>query len=223
MTRFSVILPTRDRPEWLPRAVQSVLDQTFANWELVILDNSDEPYYETGPWPDRRIRYFHAKCAGVADAYNVAMRAASGEVIVQFADDDTLPQDALEVADSLLGGSQWLIGRTAIYATDGRIIAHRGGDQASVDRTLAGDYWLGGAIYFRKTLGLQVGGYPVEYDGAADFAFYVRMLRETPPVLTSEVLYQYMDWPGTDSRLRAGHQRETGDRIRSEVLNEQAA
>jgi len=146
---------------------------------------------------------------------------ATGDVIVQFADDDTLPPDALEIADGLLSDARWLVGRTAIYNTDGKITAYRGGNQESVDRTLAGDYWLGGAIYFRKDLGLKVGGYPVEYDGAADFAFYVRMLREAKPVLTEQVLYQYVDWPGTDSRLRAGHQQATGDRIRSEVLHEQ--
>ena len=44
MVRFSVVTSTRNRPDWLPRAVDSVRAQTFEDFEHIIYDNgSDHP------------------------------------------------------------------------------------------------------------------------------------------------------------------------------------
>ena len=215
MPRFSVILPTANRKEWLPRAVDSVIAQTFQDWELVIYDNSPEPYYPSSPWQDRRVWYYHGKADGIADAGQRSLLLARGEIVVQLADDDTLPADTLEMSDSLFGRSQWLCGRTAIYLPDGTVHTHRGGDQESVDRTVSGEYWLGGAVHFRRETGLSVGGYDAEYDGAAAYLFFRRLIADAgPPVLTTHLMYQYLDWPGTDSRVRADNQAVQSSRIR---------
>ena len=39
--RISVVMPTYKRPDLLPRAVQSVLAQTFGDWELIVTDDED--------------------------------------------------------------------------------------------------------------------------------------------------------------------------------------
>lgn len=202
--KFSVLLPTRNRPNLILHAVRSVVLQTHEDWELILLDNSDEPY----PYRflDPRIRYEHMQCRGVAHASNEALARATGDVIVPLGDDDRLPPDTLSTSMQLFGDNSWLNGKTLIHNESGHVLAERGGTRESLDRTLAGEYWLGGAIHWRRELTDKYGGYPERYDGAADFKLYLDFLRDSPPALTDHVMYLYLDWPGTDSRQRAQNQ-----------------
>ena len=87
----SVILPTRDRPELLRRAVGTVLDQSYVNWELLIVDDTPEPEPATAASQieDRRIRRLETGGEGVGAARNRGLDEAGGE-IVSFLDDDNL-------------------------------------------------------------------------------------------------------------------------------------
>ena len=211
--KFSVILPTKDRPDWVIHAVQSVMGQSHTDWEIIVLDNSNEPYWPTSPWLDHRVRYLHARCDGVADAYNRALELATGDIIVPLGDDDVLPVDTLKVSDELFGDALWLNGRTWIVDTAGSVIAERGGNYSSLGTTLAGTYWLGGAVHWRKSLTDRLGNFSLEYDGAADFDLYLRFLKDSDPVVTEHVMYVYRDWPGTDSRVRAENQAAMSRKI----------
>lgn len=208
--KFSVICPTRNRPDWIGRAVASVLAQTHADWELILLDNSDEPYPVVSG--DPRVRQFRQPCNGVADAYTKALAMATGDVMVPLGDDDRLPADCLETSAAHFGDHLWLCGITDIQNEAGQTITTRGGDQHSIDRTLAGTYWLGGAVHWRREL-TEDGGFDPAYEGAADFALYLRFIRTAPPALVPKVMYLYTDWPGTDSNERAENQRYQSSRI----------
>ncbi len=91
----SLAIPTQRRPEGLAVAVRSTFRQTgvdLAALELVIVDNDQIPSAEPvarrlaaeGPFP---VRYVHEPAAGVANARNAALAAASGDLIA-FLDDD---------------------------------------------------------------------------------------------------------------------------------------
>jgi succinoglycan biosynthesis protein ExoM len=91
----SIAIPTQRRPEGLAVAVRSVFRQTtvdLAALELVIVDNDQAPSAEPvarqlaaeAPFP---VRYVHEPVAGVANARNAAIAAASGDLIA-FLDDD---------------------------------------------------------------------------------------------------------------------------------------
>lgn len=59
---FSVVIPTRNRPEYLKDAIASITGQTFADWELIVSDNSDEVIAQenrsyVSTVADDRIRY----------------------------------------------------------------------------------------------------------------------------------------------------------------------
>jgi hypothetical protein len=94
----SVILPTRDRAELLPRAVASVLAQTHPNWELLIVDDGSED--DTGAvidgLTDPRIRCFRAPGAGVCAARNLGLRQAQGALIAYLDDDNVMHPDWLK-------------------------------------------------------------------------------------------------------------------------------
>ncbi len=91
----SIAIPTQRRPRGLATAVRSAFRQTgvdLAALELVIVDNDQVPSAEPiarqlateGPFP---VRYVHEPAAGVANARNAALAAASGDLIA-FLDDD---------------------------------------------------------------------------------------------------------------------------------------
>jgi glycosyltransferase involved in cell wall biosynthesis len=98
---ISVILPTRRRPERLARAVASVRDQRYQNWELLVVDDGGENdsrvlVESTG---DDRIRWSQSPSRGVCAARNAALRDAAGELIAYLDDDNTMdPQWLYAVA-----------------------------------------------------------------------------------------------------------------------------
>jgi len=73
---------------------------------------------------------------------------------------------------------------------------------------------LGGAIYWRKSLTDEIGGFNSEFDGAADFDLYTRFLNHSDPKrLKDSVLYLYTDHPATDSRVNQDRQADATQRI----------
>ena len=92
---ISVILPTCDRGDLLPRAVQSVLAQTERNWEFLIIDNNRRDprvaeHASAAAWlADGRVRIVPATEARSASAArNAGLAAARGEWVTYLDDDD---------------------------------------------------------------------------------------------------------------------------------------
>lgn len=98
---ISVVIPTFRRPELLPRAVESVLAQTCADWELIVSNDENAPnpsheYVEQVARRDNRVRLIaNPNARGQAGNLNNAMAAARGEWIKPVYDDDRLLPDCL--------------------------------------------------------------------------------------------------------------------------------
>jgi hypothetical protein len=87
---ISVVLPTRDRCDLLPRAIASVMNQTYANWELIIIDDAsvdETPALLTG-FEDPRMRSYRADGRGVCAARNAGLAQAKGNIIAYLDDDN---------------------------------------------------------------------------------------------------------------------------------------
>lgn len=210
MPRFSLLTPTRDRRAWLPTCLKSALDQTFEDWEQIVYDNGQDTVRDLIP-DDPRIRYVRGNAPGPASAFQAALDHATGEIIHPFSDDDQLVPDALEIVDREIGDSEWLTGLTAFQNVEGTVQFYLGG-QLDLG-LLESQYYLGGAIYWRKTLTDRLGGFDLGYDGAADYELYLRFARDSTPKHVPKVLYRYVDHPGTDSHVRAGNQIMQTSRI----------
>jgi glycosyltransferase involved in cell wall biosynthesis len=103
--KVSVILPTHNRPDLLNRAIDSVIDQTYDNIELLIVDDSSETDTESivEEYNDRRIRYFeHEQNQGPAAARNTGIEQATGDYIAFLDDDDEWRHSKLEKQVPLL-------------------------------------------------------------------------------------------------------------------------
>ena len=95
----SVILPGYNRARTLPKAMQSVLVQNYANLELIVVDDasSDDTAAVVAACPDPRVRYLrHERNQGAAAARNTGLAVARGEIIAFQDSDDEWLLDKLE-------------------------------------------------------------------------------------------------------------------------------
>jgi GT2 family glycosyltransferase len=95
----SVIICTYNRPELLPRAIESVLTQTYHNFELLIVrDGGSDVSSIIDQYNDERIKYINFNVNnGKSTALNAALNIAQGEYIAYLDDDDFYLPNHLDV------------------------------------------------------------------------------------------------------------------------------
>ena len=96
---FSIIIPTHNRAKFLKIAVESVLSQTFTDYELIIIDDgsTDKTQQMLAGFKDKRISYAYQAHQGVTKARNNGIRESAGEFICFLDSDDRFCQNKLEI------------------------------------------------------------------------------------------------------------------------------
>lgn len=120
--KFSVLIPTRNRLEFLKYAVQSVLEQDYDDWELIISDNDseDDVFGFIKSLDEPRIKYSKTeKFLSVTDNWNRALDRSIGDYVVMLGDDDSLTRGYFTLVKKLVDTfdrPDFLYSRAYIYA-----------------------------------------------------------------------------------------------------------
>lgn len=119
--RFSIIVPTWNRADSVLETLQSCFDQTYSDFEIVVVDDgsTDDTRKVLADVEDDRLRVLHQDNAGPAAARNHGMREARGSFIAFLDSDDRWYPEFLDSADALLQQH----GDVLLY---GQIIVDRG-------------------------------------------------------------------------------------------------
>lgn len=100
MPAISVIVPIYNVEKYLNRCVDSILNQTFTDFELILVDDgsTDRSGYICDEYEkkDKRVRVIHKKNGGVSSARNTALGIISGEYVTFCDSDDYVKSDWLE-------------------------------------------------------------------------------------------------------------------------------
>src|SRR5687767_197530 len=97
---ISVVIPTYNRADYIARTIQSVLQQTYASFELIVVDDGSTDNTETvvSSFTDTRINYHKKANAERAAARNYGVRKANGLYITFLDSDDLFMPDHLAQA-----------------------------------------------------------------------------------------------------------------------------
>jgi len=81
---FSIIIPSFNRAHILPQAITSVLNQTYTNWELIVVDDGSTDNTSTilAGYDDNRIHYYKKENGGVCSARNYGVNYSNGNYII---------------------------------------------------------------------------------------------------------------------------------------------
>ncbi|TWJ18862.1 glycosyltransferase [Geobacter argillaceus] len=98
---FSIVVPTYNQAQYLTAALDSLITQTYSNWEALIVndgstDNTTQILQKYAD-NDSRFRLFHKPNGGVATALNEGLKHATGEWICWLSSDDLFEPDKLAV------------------------------------------------------------------------------------------------------------------------------
>jgi GT2 family glycosyltransferase/predicted SAM-dependent methyltransferase len=230
--RVSIFVPVYNGAKYLPAALDSLLTQTFTDFEVLIADDGSiddtlrlaRAYAERDP----RIRVLQLPHGGEVQARNAAIAAAAPSaayLLNHDSDDLSLPDKLAKLVNYLdahpdaaivgcrtgyFGDNGKDLGSPPIEITAGRIRATFG-DHNSI---------IHSAALTRREVYQQLGGYRQEYRSADDYDFYARaLLAGWRLVNLPEVLHHTRLHPGSVSRARSQAQAEIAGRVRAEYID----
>lgn len=102
---FSIILPVYNAEKYVANAINSVINQDYKNWELIIVDDgSNDNSYKTIKkfLNDNRINYIYEKNSGVSVARNNALKHVNGDYVLFIDSDDYFSMNLLDDMSRLL-------------------------------------------------------------------------------------------------------------------------
>lgn len=228
----SILLPFHNAEAFFHRAIRSVIDQSFASWELVLVNNAsaDNSLSIAQSTNDPRIKIIDEPVKGIAFALNTGLRHCSGRYIARMDADDVMLPERLELQAKFLDehphiglvsglvefvsqvedarGYEAYVQQVNAWRTEDEIRHHR-----FVESPFAHP-----SVMFRKELVEKYGGYdtsgvPEDYELWLKWMDKgVRMQKLAVPVL------QWRDHPNRLSRTHANYSAEAFDRARCSYL-----
>src|ERR1700692_2777270 len=207
----------RDGQRWVRDAGESVLAQTFADWELLVIDDgsTDETpdilcsYHS----PDRRGLVMRQAPEGLIAALNRGWAAATAPLIARLdADDSTLPRRLERQVQYMEQHPQTaLLGTWAMAIDESNRPSRRQlrppTDRAALATTLARtNPYIHSSVMLRTEAARAVGGYRRAFEGAEDYDLWLRLADNHDIAILPEVLVRYRRHPGNVSLTGAVRQ-----------------
>ncbi len=219
MIHFSIIMPLYNKASYVRKAVESVVGQTYRDWELIVVDDgsTDGGGDIVAAIADPRIRLVQQENAGVSAARNrgVAMAGASASAplsreaalaspYICFLDaDDWWESTFLEEMAGLIerhpdagiyGTSYWIVKngrrRQAPIGVDEGFTEGEINYCQVYARTLCMPLWTG-AVCIPRTIFDETGGFPVGITLGEDFLLWIRIVFKHKAVLLNKPLSNY--------------------------------
>ena len=197
--RVSVIIPTYNRADLLPRAVNSVLSQTFTDHEIIIVDDcsSDNTQEMIATLPDPRINPIrHDQNRGQSATINTGIANARGEYIAFLDDDDEWLPAKLEGQVPILDSSPHSVG--LVYGWMDRIQDSTGRLFPIYRNTIEGNIFENSlalnipgptiVLLVRTSVAREVGGYDKRLTRYNDADFICRVAQRYEVTVLPEVV-----------------------------------
>ena len=106
--KFSILLPSY-KPQYLREAVESVINQTYSDWELVVVDDCSPSDLHSIVAPflqDQRVHYYRNErncgAINVVDNWNICLGYCTGDYVINMGDDDRLLPCCLEELSKII-------------------------------------------------------------------------------------------------------------------------
>jgi len=195
-TKISVIIPCYNYGHYIKACLESVIAQTYLNWECIVIDNGSTDHtanvVKSFTARDSRIHYYYTEQKGVSFARNLAVKHSEGDYILPLDADDKIAPTYLEKAEKILSGNPSI---KVVYC-DAELFGAASGKWVLPEYSLR-DLLIENSIFctalYRKSDFITAGGYDQEMkQGFEDWDFWIRILKDGSKVYKiPQALFNY--------------------------------
>ena len=208
MPKVSVVIITYNQGQFIAEAIQSVLDQTLRDLEIIVIDDgsTDNTREVVSPFP---VTYFHQENQGVCKAYNRGAALSTGEYIYFLDADDVALKDALEKEVKVLDSHPevaFSYGQAYVMTEQGHVYRVRKSSILNSSAIVDGKEQIrellfinritSSTVLLRRRCFEEVGGFDERMGAISeDRHLYVRLCKRYPVAYIAEPLIKYRVHP----------------------------
>lgn len=213
---ISILIPFKNTSIYLNECLQSIINQTYTNWELLIVDDNstDNSYAIVKKFAEKdlRIKLFKNDGKGIIEALRLAFKMSKGSLITRMDSDDIMASNKLEVLSEKLmnlGKGHVAIGLIKYFSKNGigngyakyetwlNNLTQKGSNYNDIYKecVIPSPCWMVYRSDFLACDAFYPNKYPEDYDLA--FRFYLQGLKCIP---CNNVLHFWRDYPVRASR-----------------------
>jgi len=194
----SIVLPVYNGEKYLCESIDSVIAQTYTNWELLILDDcstdSSPIISQKYAQKDNRIKYYRNECnLRLPRNLNRGFSLSHGRYLTWTSDDNRYHPEAIEKMVEVLerdSGVQFVFASCRIIDSNGEPIEYIKVDKNSLIR-IVGENSVGACFMYTRLVYETVGEYNPDLFLVEDFDYWQRICIRFKADIISEILYDY--------------------------------
>lgn len=208
MQYFSVVIPLYNKEKYIQNTLESVLKQTFVDFEIIIVNDGSTDTSEAivKQFTDNRIRYYKTENQGAADARNFGIDKASADYIAFIDADDLWFENHLETLKNLIEKYP----NSGIYASRYQLIFKNKSvfipSYFEISSDYMGpieDYFLSSLYYavassisivIPKNVFIKIGGFKNFITSGQDIDMWARIALKYPVVIGNEITASYLHY-----------------------------
>ncbi|MDO8684415.1 MAG: glycosyltransferase, partial [Armatimonadota bacterium] len=193
--RVSVVLPVFNGMPYLPQAVESLIGQTFEDFELIIVNDgsTDGSREYLDSLDDQRVRIIHQENQRLPAALNAGFAVAKGELLTWISADNYCAPEFLETFIAALDAHPEAAFAYSAFAwvdDEGRIFDTTSDQNLAYNRILAANPGVASFMYRRECME-EIGLYDTELEGAEDWDMWLRIVERFQTIYVPDALYCY--------------------------------
>ncbi|TYA59084.1 glycosyltransferase family 2 protein [Formosa maritima] len=220
---ISILIPFKNTAKYLPECLESILKQTYTNWELLIVDDhsTDESsiLVKTYSKKDKRIKLVKNNGEGIIDALRLGLDKSNGTYITRMDSDDIMPPNKLEILLNNLfhhGKHHLATGLVSYFSEDGINDGYKSYEKWLNNLTIKGNNYT--EIYKECVIpspcwmihkadliacdAFNPNDYPEDYD--LTFRFYKHQIKVIP---CNQLLHYWRDYSTRTSRTHKHYEQ----------------
>ena len=197
MPLISIIIPCYNQAHFLCEAIESALGQSYANFEIVVVDDGSTDNSEEVARQYSGVRCIRQDRQGLAAARNSGLRHCRGEYLVFLDADDRLLPEALKVGVESLK----MHPDCAFVAGHYRLIEANGGLREMPPHRVAREHYaellrrnyiaMHATVMYRRAVFASVGSFNTSLRACEDYELYLRIARQFPIHCHEQIVAEY--------------------------------